>query len=111
MSEATVMRRCRDCGASFTLTADEQRFVASRPGFRFPRRCLQCRAAGTVPAGLVREPRRCATCGEMFTFEVDEQLRCRAAGWPPPQRCARCRGARRRVGRDVHVNQGEHYGW
>ena len=111
MIEPIVTRHCRDCGTPFDVTADEQRFVASQPGFRFPRRCPRCRAGGTVPAGLIREPRRCVACGAMFVFEVDHQIRCLAQGWPVPRRCSRCRGARRR-GRDGRVVHGEeHNGW
>ena len=35
---------CRDCGQSFTFTAGEQDFYASR-GFSEPGRCPDCRAA------------------------------------------------------------------
>lgn len=41
---------CRDCGQSFTFTAGEQAFYASR-GFSEPTRCPDCRAARKADRG------------------------------------------------------------
>jgi CxxC-x17-CxxC domain-containing protein len=38
------MLTCRDCGTTFTFTANEQAFYAER-GFTDPQRCPTCRAA------------------------------------------------------------------
>ena len=44
MQYADKILKCRDCGQSFTFTAGEQDFYASR-GFSEPSRCPDCRAA------------------------------------------------------------------
>src|SRR5581483_12506950 len=75
---------CRDCGQSFTFTAGEQEFYASRGLMNAPSRCPSCRAArkasggGAVGGGRGRDSRdrgysdrapremheaRCDSCG------------------------------------------------
>lgn len=62
---------CRDCGKSFTWTASEQEFFATK-GFSAPVRCQECRALkkqGAQAGGGSRGPRTmyeitCANCGQ-----------------------------------------------
>jgi len=61
---------CADCGRSFTFTAGEQEFYASRGLLNEPRRCPEDRAArkqrrGTDGGSRVKEmyPATCANCG------------------------------------------------
>ncbi len=70
---------CRDCGQSFTFTAGEQEFYASRGLLNTPGRCPSCRAARKSSGGYSsgqtsdrgysdRAPRqmheaRCDSCG------------------------------------------------
>ena len=42
---------CRDCGQSFTFTAGEQEFYASRGLMNAPSRCPECRAARKASGG------------------------------------------------------------
>lgn len=37
--------QCSDCGASFTFTAEEQEFFASKGYTNEPKRCMPCRQA------------------------------------------------------------------
>ena len=37
--------QCSDCGASFTFTAEEQQFFATKGFTNEPKRCSSCRAA------------------------------------------------------------------
>ncbi len=54
---------CRDCGASFTFTAGEQEFYASR-NLSAPQRCKTCRAARKSQRGTGEmHPAVCADCG------------------------------------------------
>lgn len=74
--------QCRDCGATFTFTAGEQEFYASKGLVNAPRRCPDCRRAaksgrseggargygGGQMSGYDRPPRVmtdaiCAQCG------------------------------------------------
>jgi CxxC-x17-CxxC domain-containing protein len=54
---------CRDCGSSFTFTAGEQEFYASK-NLSAPQRCKNCRAARKTDRGT-REMHDavCAQCG------------------------------------------------
>lgn len=76
---------CRDCGMSFTFTAGEQAFYASRGLSNEPGRCTSCRAARKAGGGVCgdgyvhygpfasfggRTPRQmhptvCASCNQM----------------------------------------------
>lgn len=66
---------CAECGASFTFTADEQEFFASRGYTNEPKRCLACRQARKAErysgdGSYGSRPRRqmfpavCAQCGK-----------------------------------------------
>ncbi|GIW12863.1 MAG: hypothetical protein KatS3mg062_0302 [Tepidiforma sp.] len=75
MSFADKSLVCTDCGESFTFTAGEQEFHASKGFTQEPRRCPNCRrarkgqqAGGT--GGDARQPRQlfdavCASCGKV----------------------------------------------
>ncbi|TAK35103.1 MAG: zinc-binding protein [Chloroflexota bacterium] len=65
---------CRDCGNSFTFTANEQEFYAQRGFTNEPSRCPDCRAARKQAQGDQRGgrhdraprtmyPATCAACG------------------------------------------------
>jgi CxxC-x17-CxxC domain-containing protein len=66
--------QCADCGASFTFSADEQEFFASRGYTNEPKRCLSCRQARKTErygdSSYGSRPRRqmfpavCAQCGK-----------------------------------------------
>ena len=98
---------CRDCGQSFTFTAGEQDFYASR-GFSEPSRCPDCRAqrkaerergsyGGSYSGGSVsRAPRQmyeatCSSCGNIA--EVPFQ-----PSGDKPVYCSSCFEQRRGVG-------------
>ena len=51
MSYADKTLTCRDCGRSFTFTAGEQEFYASRGFTNEPGRCPDCRAAYKASRG------------------------------------------------------------
>ena len=73
---------CKECGASFAFTAEEQTFYSSRGFTNEPGRCPECRAARKARMGnstggyssggggsYSRQPREmhpavCASCGE-----------------------------------------------
>ncbi len=67
---------CSDCGATFTFTANEQEFYASKGYTNDPKRCPTCRAArkdrqgGSSGGGFgQRAPRQmfpavCSACGK-----------------------------------------------
>ncbi|GIW15739.1 MAG: hypothetical protein KatS3mg063_1592 [Tepidiforma sp.] len=76
MSFADKSLACIDCGASFTFTAGEQEFHASKGFTQEPRRCPSCRRArkaqqgGGAAAADSRPPRQlydavCASCGKI----------------------------------------------
>ena len=62
---------CFDCGATFTFSADEQEFFASKGFTNDPKRCPTCRQARKTNSGGYgsRPPREmhavvCAQCGK-----------------------------------------------
>ncbi len=80
MSFADRTLTCRDCGATFTFTAGEQEFYASKGFANDPTRCQSCRVShrsqraaggfsdGRAGARMERGPRQmfttvCASCG------------------------------------------------
>jgi len=61
--------QCADCGATFTFTAAEQEFYASKGFANEPKRCQPCRQARKMqrnPGSRPREmfPTTCAQCGK-----------------------------------------------
>ena len=64
--------QCSDCGATFTFSAEEQEFFASKGYTNEPKRCPSCRQARKAERygnGDYRSQRRmfpavCATCGK-----------------------------------------------
>jgi CxxC-x17-CxxC domain-containing protein len=65
--------QCSDCGATFTFTATEQEYFASKGFTNEPKRCLSCRQArkaeryGNGGYGRSRRemfPAVCAQCGK-----------------------------------------------
>ncbi len=64
--------QCCDCGATFTFTADEQEFFASKGYTNEPKRCPSCRQTrkaerhGNTNYGSRRQmfPAVCAQCGK-----------------------------------------------
>ncbi|TET40078.1 MAG: zinc-binding protein [Dehalococcoidia bacterium] len=74
MSFVDKSLQCSDCGTSFTFSAEEQEFFASKGYTNEPKRCLSCREArkaeryGSGSGGY--RPRRqmfpavCAECGK-----------------------------------------------
>ena len=89
---------CVDCGATFTFTAGEQEFFASRGYTNEPKRCTECRGArrGQQRGGFggggggAREmhPAVCAQCG------VDTMVPFRPRG-DRPVYCSDCFSAMR----------------
>jgi CxxC-x17-CxxC domain-containing protein len=94
---------CSDCGADFPFSAAEQEFFEQK-GFRFPRRCKECRKAkkdgggggggaraGGGPGGEPRGetwPAVCTQCGAETTVPFK----------PDPARptfCRKCYGERK----------------
>ena len=61
---------CSECGSSFTFTAKEQEFFASKGYTNVPKRCTTCRQARkSNGSGDTRGPRKmvstiCAECGQ-----------------------------------------------
>jgi CxxC-x17-CxxC domain-containing protein len=64
--------QCSDCGATFTFTAEEQEFYASKGYANDPKRCPSCREArrsqrdslGGYRARRQMYPAVCAQCGK-----------------------------------------------
>lgn len=63
--------QCSDCGATFTFTAEEQEFFASKGYTNEPKRCPSCRSARRAErnTGYGRTQRQmypavCAQCGK-----------------------------------------------
>lgn len=64
--------QCADCGATFTFTAKEQEFYASKGFTNEPKRCMNCRQTrkterrGSGGGGRNRQmfPAVCAQCGK-----------------------------------------------
>ena len=62
--------QCSDCGATFTFTAGEQEFFASRGYTNDPKRCPECRQARKAERYGGYRPQRqmfpavCAQCGK-----------------------------------------------
>ncbi len=61
--------KCSECGNSFTFTAKEQEFFASKGYTNEPKRCPTCRQARRMDGGGSRAPRKmtaavCAECGQ-----------------------------------------------
>jgi CxxC-x17-CxxC domain-containing protein len=66
MSDKTM--ECVECGSSFTFTAGEQEFFASKGYTNEPKRCPNCREARKAQQGFTQTPREmhpavCAQCG------------------------------------------------
>lgn len=38
-----IIKKCKDCGAEFTITADNKKWYEEK-GFSLPERCEECRA-------------------------------------------------------------------
>ena len=63
--------QCSDCGTTFTFTAGEQEFFASKGFANEPRRCLVCRQTrksertgnGSYTSNRQMFPATCAQCG------------------------------------------------
>lgn len=78
---------CVDCGASFTFTAEDQEYHASRGFTNEPKRCATCRQARkSERGGYSSAPRQmfsavCADCGQttQLPFEPrgDRPVYCR----------------------------------
>ncbi len=73
MSFSDKSIQCVDCGATFTFTAQEQEFFASKGYTNEPKRCLSCRQSrrsgrdgGSMDSGSRRQmyPAVCAECGK-----------------------------------------------
>lgn len=84
---------CRDCGASFTFTAGEQEFYASK-NLSAPQRCKACRANRKTDRGGEREMHDavCAQCGAQC--QVPFKPRSEAEGGKPVL-CKACFMAKR----------------
>lgn len=71
MSYTDQTLTCQDCGQSFTFSADDQEFFATK-GYTAPKRCPSCRQARKAErgdGGGYRRPRElfpavCADCGK-----------------------------------------------
>ena len=66
LSDKTL--ECVECGSSFTFTAGEQEFFASKGYTNEPKRCPNCREARKAQQGFRQAPREmhpavCAQCG------------------------------------------------
>ena len=57
---------CKDCGAEFVFSAEEQEFYAQKGFTNEPARCKDCRAARKQNDRRPREmhPATCAACGK-----------------------------------------------
>ena len=78
-----MIRRCRDCEASFQVDTAEQQWCRTQ-GVGQPRRCLSCRADRRK---LVDQTVACARCGTDFTYSRELAVLVTAFSWTPPSRC------------------------
>jgi hypothetical protein len=98
-----IRRRCRRCGQPFTVTADEQVFLAQLHGrdYRVPSNCTPCRHESRVER--YERPARasdnvlltCKDCGSSFVFAGRDAEYWAEQSWPQPKRCRECRQRRR----------------
>ena len=67
MQDKTI--KCRDCGADFVFTVEEQQFFAQKGFENEPTRCKECRIARKQERRQSKEmfPVICATCGKQTT--------------------------------------------
>jgi CxxC-x17-CxxC domain-containing protein len=70
MSYADKTLTCKDCGADFTFSADDQAYHAEKRYTNEPKRCPDCRAANRANTGgggggrREMHPATCANCGK-----------------------------------------------
>ena len=85
---------CSDCGSSFSFTAGEQEFHASKGFTNEPRRCPDCRSARRGDGGYARPQREmfsatCANCGKEarvpFQPRGDRPVYCSDCYTPAPR--------------------------
>ena len=80
MKEKTIT--CRDCGATFVFTVEEQEFFAQKGYMNDPTRCKACRVARKNNDRQAKEmhPAVCATCGKQtqvpFKPRTDKPVYC-----------------------------------
>lgn len=78
-----MIRKCRDCEASFEVDVAEKQWCRSQ-GISLPRRCLSCRAERRH---IVDETLSCARCGEDFSYGRELAVLVTTFSWAPPTRC------------------------
>lgn len=94
MSFTDRQLQCADCGKTFTFTANEQEFYASKGFTNTPKRCPDCRAAkkqargGGSGSGSRRQmyPATCAACGAQTEVPFEPRL-------DKPVYCSQCYSA------------------
>ena len=100
-----IYRICRECASTFTITPDEQRFLAdlaARTGedWILPWRCVTCRQArrraqyGTPAYETDYVRLTCIDCGIEFIFSGRDAEYFARRGFDRPRRCRPCRTAR-----------------
>jgi hypothetical protein len=72
MSYTDQKRTCRQCRSTFTFTADEQEFYASKGFANPPSRCHACRES---------HQDICWVCGNPVAASVEANVRCYECGW------------------------------
>ena len=80
MPDKTI--QCKDCGATFTFSEQDQAFFREKGYDNEPQRCPDCRAArkqtrgGASRGGMEREmfPAVCAQCGKQTTVPFKPSL-------------------------------------
>lgn len=93
MENITMIKNCRECGKTFSITPGQQeRFTANK--LQLPTRCPRCREKRRQV-----EYAKCLDCGEMFGIDALQKEWYRKHGWDLPKRCIKCRKKRREAGK------------
>ena len=78
-----MIRKCRDCEASFQVDQAEQQWCRTQ-GMGQPRRCLSCRAERRH---ITDQKVSCARCGTEFVYSRELAVLVTTFSWTPPSRC------------------------
>lgn len=108
MMNSEIPRVCRDCGASFQITAEEQALfrelaaTKTDTDWQLPNRCSPCRQARRLARERAiddgtDEMVRCIDCKTEFLYGSRDKSFYARQGWRRPRRCRLCREAHRQT--------------
>lgn len=88
-TKKVITEFCKDCGAEFTISPEEQTAMELR-GYELPRRCSGCRVVkrGNALHSVMRD---CIDCGAKFELSGNEVNFYGRMHLELPKRCVACR--------------------